>query len=92
MDPQLHHAAQAGIVQIDGAGRYHFTPEGRRYVARLMRGHRLWELFLTEYAELAKSYAELDAESVDERLPAETISELEQKLRAAGRWPEVRPA
>ena len=51
-----------------------------------------YELFLTEYAELAGSYADLDAESVDERLPAETIAELEQKLRAAGRWPEVRSA
>lgn len=85
---QLRRAAQAGLIESDAAGQWRFTPEGLRHAARLVRGHRLWELFLTEHAELAAGYADLDAESIDQRLPEETIATLERKLRQQGRWPE----
>ncbi len=66
---------------------YRLTDSGRRRAAELERGFRLWETFLTEHADLAGSYLDLDAESVDRVLPAPMIAELEQLLRARGRWP-----
>ncbi len=66
---------------------YRLTDAGRRRAALLERGFRLWELFLTEYADLAGSYADLDSESIDRLLTPDMIAELEGKLRESGRWP-----
>jgi manganese/zinc/iron transport system permease protein len=80
-----------GLVAIRGPDRYVLTSDGHSAAAKTLRGYRLWEVFLTEYPELAGSYADLDAESVDELLPAETIRELEAKLWSEGRWPSALP-
>ncbi|MBL8826514.1 MAG: metal ABC transporter permease [Planctomycetaceae bacterium] len=66
---------------------YRLTDAGRRRAAELERGFRLWETFLTEHADLAGSYLDLDAESVDRVLSPQMVAELEQLLQARGRWP-----
>lgn len=76
-----------GLVTVEAGGNYSLTEAGRQRAAQLERGFRLWELFLTEYADLAGSYADLDNESIDRLLTADMIAELEGKLRGAGRWP-----
>ncbi len=83
----LQRLVEHGAIVALSGDNFRLTDEGRRYAARLERGYRLWELFLTEYADLAGSYVDLDAEHIDEALPRELVVELELKLRQLGRWP-----
>jgi manganese/zinc/iron transport system permease protein len=66
---------------------YRLTDAGRRRAAQLERGFRLWEVFLTEHADLAGSYIDLDAESIDRVLSPQMVGELERLLHERGRWP-----
>ena len=75
------------IIVVDG--NYGLTEAGLQRSAQAARAARLWELYLLEHAEGAAAVAHLDRETLDEHLPAEMISELESKLRASGRLPEV---
>jgi len=78
-----------GLVRATGANQLILTERGLAEAARLARGFRLWELFLTEHADLSGSFRELDATSLDRLLPAALVEELEDKLAAAGRLPHV---
>jgi manganese/zinc/iron transport system permease protein len=78
-----------GLAEPSGGDRFRLTSAGWQRAAHVTRGYRLWETFLREYPDLAHGYADLDAESVDELLPASIVSELEAKLKHAGRWPEL---
>ena len=71
---------QAGIL---------LTNAGLKRSSEVTRAHRLWELFLTEHAETAGNFADLDSESLDERLPRELIDELESKLKSDGLFPHM---
>ena len=55
------------------------------------RAVRLWELFLVEYAELANSYADLDATAIDTQLPRDLVVACERALVAQRRWPAHLP-
>ncbi len=65
------------------------TNSGLKRSSEITRAHRLWELFLTEHAETAGNFADLDSESLDERLPQELIDELESKLKSDGLFPQM---
>ena len=65
------------------------TNSGLKRSTEIIRAHRLWELFLTEHAETAGNFADLDSESLDERLPRELIDELESKLKSDGSFPQM---
>ena len=60
--------------------RWTFTESGRKYGAKVVRAMGLWKLFLSEHPQLASSFTDLDAETVDETLPPEIIAELEPLL------------
>ncbi len=53
---------------------------GTREAVRLVRNHRLWELFLITYAEIAPSHVDRDADQIEHVLGPEMISELEALL------------
>jgi manganese/zinc/iron transport system permease protein len=65
------------------------TNLGLKRSSEITRADRLWELFLTEHAETAGNFADLDSESLDERLPRELIDELESKLKSDGLFPQM---
>ena len=75
-----------GLVEETGSG-YALTEPGLRRAATLERTHRLWELFLTEYPEMAGPLTNLDSESLDGRVPRDIVETLEAKLAASGRVP-----
>ena len=66
---------------------WRLTAAGLERATEVTRHFRLWKLFLTEYADTAGSVVDLDADTLEERLPAEVIAELRDKLRETGRWP-----
>jgi manganese/zinc/iron transport system permease protein len=56
------------------------TEAGRGEAERLVRKHRLWELYLTHRLELAADHVHRDAESMEHALSDENVAELERML------------
>ncbi|MGF1656340.1 MAG: iron chelate uptake ABC transporter family permease subunit [Verrucomicrobiales bacterium] len=63
------------------------TAGGWKRACEIVRNHRLWELFLTNEAQLASDHVHEDAEVIEHVLSEETILELEKKLNFAQRDP-----
>ena len=73
-------AARAGLVRRAGVGAYSLTAAGLDEARRMVRNHRLWELFLLTYADVATSQVDRDADRVEHVLGPEMIAELEGLL------------
>jgi manganese/zinc/iron transport system permease protein len=70
-------------------GHIQLTPAGLAAAAEVTRTHRLWEMFLVESAGIASDHVDRDADDVEHMLPQHLIRELEQRLAASGRLPNV---
>ncbi|MEX0701872.1 MAG: metal ABC transporter permease [Planctomycetales bacterium] len=68
-------------------GRWRLTEAGATAAARAVRNHRLWELYLIQYADIAPSHVDRDADRIEHVLGPEIISELERLL--AERRPQL---
>jgi manganese/zinc/iron transport system permease protein len=85
----LRLAMREGLVAEAGLGRYRLTGYGVEEAARVVRAHRLWELFLTEEASVSPERVDRGADQVEHVLGKETVARLEEQLRREGRLPEV---
>lgn len=63
-------------------GRYHLTSNGREEARRILRNHRLWELYLIRYADIATSHVDYGADRVEHVLSDRIVKELEALLEA----------
>jgi len=79
-------ARRAGLVRMTGGGLM-LTESGRAAAARVVRAHRLWELFLITGTSLATDHVDRDADEIEHHLSPELLAELEAKLAAEGRLP-----
>lgn len=61
-------------------GRLRLSEPGFGEAARVTRNHRLWETYLIQYADVAPSHVDRDADLVEHILGAELVRELEAKL------------
>jgi len=59
---------------------WRLTPAGLEEARRVVRNHRLWELFLSRRLELASDHLHRDAEEMEHTLPPAVVAELEQLL------------
>jgi manganese/zinc/iron transport system permease protein len=55
---------------------------------RVVRNHRLWELFLIRHADIAASHVDRDADLVEHVLGEESVAELEQVLARGDATPQ----
>ena len=78
---------RAGLVAFFADDRIGLTDRGLQEAAAIVRNHRMWELFLTEHAELANGLVNLAETSVEDVAPRELVDELVASLRASGRMP-----
>jgi len=76
LDRELARASRDGLVAADDGG-WTLTAVGRQHAARVVRNHRLWELFLITHAEIAPSHVDRDADQIEHVLAPEMIRELE---------------
>lgn len=60
------------------------TAQGLAHARRLVRAHRLWELFLIHGASIAPDHVDRDADSIEHVLSPEIIEELEARFAASG--------
>lgn len=88
----LQRAEQAGYVNGVAPGKYVLTERGLAAAAAVARDHRLWQLFLTDYPDLATGLLTFSGTSPETILPAASVEELRSKLQQAGRWPAGLPA
>jgi len=73
-------------------GRYRFTEVGEREAARVVRNHRLWEIFLITHAEIAPSHVDRDADLIEHVLGPDMLGELEQLLAEESGMRDVPPS
>ena len=64
-----------------------FTPNGWQLACKIVRNHRLWELYLTNAANIAPDHVHDDAEEIEHILGDEVVRELERMLEDTTRDP-----
>lgn len=77
---RIRQAEREGLVQEIGGRDLRLTPRGYREAARLVHQHRLWEMYLLEYAEIAPSKVDRQADAIEHVLDSDVIAELETLL------------
>ena len=80
VDRLLAAAARDGLVRSTVPGRFALTFLGAERARRAARDHRLWELYLIRYADVAASRVDRQADEIEHVLDAETIRSLEEEL------------
>ena len=85
---QLLGAAQreGSVVRVREDG-YRLTRHGAEAAQRVVRNHRLWELYLIEHADIAPSHVDRDADDIEHLLGADMVIGLERLL--AERFPQL---
>ncbi|MFM1829937.1 MAG: Manganese transport system rane protein MntB [Planctomycetota bacterium] len=76
----LTRARAAGLVRRDGEG-WRLTDRGQAEARRVVRAHRLWELWLIEHADIAPDHVDRDADELEHVLPPSVLAALETRLR-----------
>jgi len=87
MHAGLRLAMKEGLVLQADADRYQLTRYGVEEAVKVVRAHRLWELFLTDKASVAIDHVDRDADQLEHVLPREVVERLEAQLRGEGRLP-----
>lgn len=75
----LRRAIREGLVQEAGS-QFVLTVSGRDAAIRVVRVHRLWELYLIEQADIAPDHVDRDADQLEHVLSPELIARLEARL------------
>ncbi len=84
---RLQRALRRGDVCRRGPSLWQLTDTGRRRAQRVLRNHRLWEVYLIRYADIAPSHVDRDADEVEHVLSPALIRELDRALRDEQRIP-----
>jgi manganese/zinc/iron transport system permease protein len=90
LDHRLYRARRRGHIEPVGDG-YRLSAAGLAEAQRIVRAHRLWELFLIEEAAIAPDHVDRDADQIEHVLARELVERLEDQLRAQGRLPAPVP-
>ena len=77
----LKRAYDEGLIERNtAADEIVLTEAGLREARKMTRNHRLWEFYLIEYADVATSRVDRDADTVEHVLGEEMVARLEMKL------------
>jgi manganese/zinc/iron transport system permease protein len=74
----LKRAIHEGIITETHSNRYSLTPSGIRAARQVVRNHRLWELYLIHYSDVAPGVVDRGADRIEHVLDPEVIERLEQ--------------
>ncbi len=76
----LSHAKRHHLLQSGSLQGYQLTSSGVQEARRVVRNHRLWETYLINYADIAPSHVDRDADLIEHVLEPEVIEELDALL------------
>jgi manganese/zinc/iron transport system permease protein len=62
---------------------WRLTETGAKEAARVVRNHRLWEIYLITYADIAPSHVDRDADMIEHVLGRDLVAKLEHLLDAS---------
>ena len=77
----LQSAIGEGWLRQDSDGQYRFTNAGTRLATRAVRNHRLWELYLIHFADIAPNRVDREADLIEHVLEPGLIEQLESLLK-----------
>lgn len=80
-----------GLATLHEGGAVFLTPEGWARACEIVRNHRLWELYLTNEADIASDHVHEDAEKIEHVLGEEVVRQLERRLEYARKDPHGKP-
>ncbi len=78
----LRKAQGHDLLWKDAEESYRLTPLGAESARRAARNHRMWELFLIHYADIAPAQVDRDADRIEHILEPSMIAELESLMKA----------
>ncbi|MDA1007560.1 MAG: metal ABC transporter permease [Planctomycetota bacterium] len=73
---RLIRRAQRRKLVTSHAGAIQLTPRGLTEARRVVRNHRLWELYLVRFADIAPSHVDRDADQIEHILPEPLVAQL----------------
>lgn len=76
----IRQAYQDGLIEAYKDHEITLTDGGLAAAAKVTRNHRLWEIYLIEYADVATSRVDRDADTVEHVLGEKLMATLETKL------------
>ncbi|AMM52145.1 zinc ABC transporter permease [Rufibacter sp. DG15C] len=79
MQAELQTLSRQGLIVKSKQG-WALTEGGKKEAQRVVRLHRLWELYLTQYLQVASDHVHEDAESIEHVLTPELEKRLEELL------------
>lgn len=82
----LNRLRSAGLLQEE-RGKWKFTKSGYEKGQRMVKLHRLWELYLSEYLKIAPDHVHEDAETIEHVITPELEERLEKMLSFPDRDP-----
>jgi manganese/zinc/iron transport system permease protein len=74
----------------DATETVYLTPDGLQRALSIVRNHRLWELYLTNAAQIAVDHVHEDAEKIEHVLGEDVVRQLERRLDFARKDPHGR--
>ncbi|MCS6976982.1 MAG: metal ABC transporter permease [Gemmatales bacterium] len=86
----LNDLEDAGLA-VESDGGWQLTQQGLDEAARIVRMHRLWELYLSRRLDLAADHTHRDAEAMEHVLTPELVAELEAALEHPETDPQGKP-
>ncbi len=75
----LRRLKRYGYLHMHDKG-YYLSSFGQKKAARLVKLHRLWELYLTDYLRIAPDHVHEDADTIEHLITPEIEKRLEEKL------------
>ena len=75
----LERLKKQGFLE-DGNGSWKFTRAGQKKGARMVKLHRLWEVYLTRYLRIASDHVHEDAETIEHIITPDLEAKLEKLL------------
>jgi len=86
LEKLLEQEVEMGMILRD-TEHVQLTPLGLRRAAELTKAHRLWEMYLVQFANIAPDHVDRDADDIEHLLPEALLVELEQQLADENRLP-----
>lgn len=90
LEKLLNLEVEAGTIERSGQ-TVKLTPLGLRRATELTKAHRLWEMYLVQFAGIAPDHVDRDADDIEHLLPESLVLQLEQQLANEGRLPLLIP-
>ncbi|MBI5683832.1 MAG: metal ABC transporter permease [Verrucomicrobia bacterium] len=81
---------RSGLLASEN-GQWRLTDTGLEQARRILRNHRLWEMFLSRRLELAADHIHRDAEEMEHALSPAIVAELERLLGQPAMDPHHKP-